>query len=71
MPRHSGTELVIPGLTAAELEAASQIIHTVAAGESLGSIAAQYGVSSDAIIEANRITNPNLIGVGDRLIIPQ
>ncbi len=66
-----GTELVIPGLTAAELEAASQIIHTVAAGESLGSIAAQYGVSSDAIIEANRITNPNLIGVGDRLIIPQ
>ncbi len=66
-----GTELVIPGLTAAELEAANQIIHIVQAGESLGSIAAQYGVSADAIIEANRITNPNLIGVGDRLIIPQ
>ena len=66
-----GTELVIPGLSAAELEAANQIIHIVQAGESLGSIAAQYGVSADAISAANRITNPNLIRVGDRLIIPQ
>ncbi len=66
-----GTELIIPGLTAAELEAANQIIHIVAAGESLGSIAAQYGVSADAIIDANRITNPDLLRVGDRLIIPQ
>lgn len=66
-----GTELIIPGLSAAALEAANQITHVVQAGESLGSIAAQYGVSSDAIIEANRITNPNLIRVGDRLIIPQ
>ena len=66
-----GTELIIPGLTAAELEAANQIIHIVQAGESLGSIAARYGVSADAISEANRITNPNLIRVGDRLIIPQ
>lgn len=66
-----GTELVIPGLTAAELEAANQIVHTVQAGESLGSIATRYGVSADAIIEANRITNPNLIRVGNRLIIPQ
>jgi len=66
-----GTELVIPGLTAAELEAANQIIHVVQAGENLGSIATQYGVTADAIIEANRITNPNVIRVGDRLIIPQ
>lgn len=66
-----GTELVIPGLSAAELEAANQIVHVVQAGESLGSIATRYGISADAIIEANRITNPNLIRVGDRLIIPQ
>ncbi|HRJ42213.1 MAG: LysM peptidoglycan-binding domain-containing protein [Caldilineaceae bacterium] len=66
-----GTELVIPGLTAAALEAANQIIHIVAPGEGLYSIAARYGVSADAIIEANRITNPDLIRVGDRLIIPQ
>lgn len=66
-----GTELVIPGLTAAELEAANQIVHVVQAGESLGTIAARYGISADAIIEANGIANPNLIRVGDRLVIPQ
>ncbi len=66
-----GTELIIPGLTAAELEAANQIVHIVQQGESLGSIATQYGVTTDALIEANGITNPNVIRVGDRLIIPQ
>lgn len=66
-----GTELVIPGLTAAELEAANQIVHVIQAGESLSGIAARYGVTPQAIIEANNITNPNLIRVGDRLVIPQ
>lgn len=66
-----GTELVIPGLTAAQLEAANQITHIVQSGESLGTIATQYGVSVNAIIEANNITNPNVIRVGDSLIIPQ
>lgn len=65
-----GTELVIPGLTAAELEAANQIVHVIQAGESLGGIAARYGVTTQAIIEANNITDPNLIRVGDRLVIP-
>ncbi len=66
-----GTELVIPGLSAAELEAANQIVHIVQQGESLGAIATRYGVTTDAIIEANNIANPNVIRVGDRLIIPQ
>jgi len=66
-----GTRLVIPGLTAAELKAANQITHVVQAGESLGSIAARYGVTAAALAEANRIANPNLIRVGDRLIIPE
>ncbi|MBX3053115.1 MAG: LysM peptidoglycan-binding domain-containing protein [Caldilineaceae bacterium] len=66
-----GTELVIPGLTAAELEAANQVIHVVQAGEGLYAIAARYGISADALIQANNITNPDLLRVGDRLIIPQ
>lgn len=66
-----GTELVIPGLTAAALKAANQITHVVQPGESLGFIATQYGVSAAAIIEANNIANPNVIRVGDRLVIPQ
>ncbi len=65
-----GTELIIPGLTAADLEKANQIIHVVKEGEGLYAIARLYGVDVDAIIEANNITNPDLIRVGDELIIP-
>lgn len=65
-----GTELIIPGLTAADLEKAKQVIHVVKAGEGLYAIAQLYGVDVDAIIEANNITDPDLIRVGDELIIP-
>jgi len=48
----------------------SQITHTVKAGETLTSIAALYGVTVAAIVQANNMTNPNLIQVGQVLIIP-
>jgi len=44
--------------------------HEVALGENLSGIAAQYGVSPDAILRYNGIANPNLIYVGQHLIIP-
>lgn len=44
--------------------------HTVQRGETLASIAAQYGVTVADIAAANNITNPNLISVGQELIIP-
>ncbi len=66
-----GTKLIIPGMTAAELEVANQIIHVVLAGEGLSSIAAQYGVSVSAIVDANNLANPDVIRVGDELIIPK
>ena len=43
----------------------------VARGEYLIGIAARYGVPVDAIVSANRITDPSLIYVGERLIIPR
>lgn len=46
------------------------VIHVVQVGETLSSIAAQYGVPDAAIAEANNIANPNLIYVGERLSIP-
>jgi LysM repeat protein len=46
-------------------------IHTIAAGETLSSIARQYGVTLDALIAANEIANPNRVLVGDQLVIPQ
>ncbi len=44
--------------------------HQVGRGESLGRIAARYDVPVDAVIRANKISNPNRIRVGQMLIIP-
>jgi spore germination protein len=40
-------------------------------GDSVYRIAARYGVTSQAIIEANQIENPNRIFYGQILIIPK
>jgi len=49
----------------------SQTIHVVQRGEYLSQIAARYGVTTEAIVEANDIENPNLIEPGQQLIIPR
>lgn len=45
-------------------------LHLVAPGETLYSIALQYGTSVDAIAGANRVPYPYTIGVGQQLLIP-
>ena len=47
------------------------ITHVVQRGETLNAIARQYGVTVNAIVQANNITNPNRINVGTSLLIPQ
>ena len=47
------------------------LYHTVERGEILSKIAVQYGVSVDAIIDANEIENPDRLKVGQKLFIPQ
>jgi nucleoid-associated protein YgaU len=44
--------------------------HIVARGESISLIAAEYGVSMEAIIELNELRDPNRIVPGQRLLIP-
>lgn len=44
--------------------------HVVRSGETLASIARQHGVSASALARANGIANPDLIRVGQRLVIP-
>lgn len=44
--------------------------YTVVAGDTLSGIAARFGSTVDKIARANGISNPNLIYVGQRLIIP-
>jgi LysM repeat protein len=80
-----GWELQLPGCTfgtptvtaTVEGEAApppappgGQTTHVVQAGETIYSIARQYGVSPDAIVQANGLANPNRIFPGQSLIIP-
>jgi len=51
--------------------AASVVVHVVQPGETLSSIARLYGVTSQAIMEANGLEDPNLLEVGQQLVIPQ
>ena len=44
--------------------------HTVGSGETLGGIAAQYGVTRGDLMAANGLNNANMIREGQRLIIP-
>jgi LysM repeat protein len=49
----------------------AQTVYTVRAGDTLAKIAARFGVSVRAILAANpRITNPDRIYIGQRIIIP-
>lgn len=45
-------------------------VHVVQFGDTLNAIARLYGISPEAITEANQIPNPNLLEVGQALIIP-
>jgi LysM repeat protein len=47
-----------------------QVTYTVVAGDNLTRIAARFGTTVNAIVQANGIVNPNLIYVGQVLVIP-
>lgn len=48
----------------------AETIHRLKQGETLYSLARDYGVSLDALIRRNGITNPSSLSVGTRLYIP-
>lgn len=52
------------------VQAQSPESYTVAPGDTLGAIAARYGVSLDALVAANGILDPNQVAVGQVLAIP-
>ncbi|MDW8070494.1 MAG: LysM peptidoglycan-binding domain-containing protein [Anaerolineae bacterium] len=74
-----GQELIIPGAVdiaktaakeATKVAPTRRIIHTVQPGDTLISIAVQYGADLDAIIAANPGINPDLIYVSQQLVVP-
>ena len=62
--------LLVPVLPAAAAPDLQGGVHIVQRGENLSMIAQRYGVSQAALAQANGISNPNLVYVGQRLTIP-
>ncbi len=58
--------LLVPAVIAQE----SQVVHVVRPGETLYFIAERYGVTVVEIMRANGLRNPNVIFVGQKLVIP-
>jgi LysM repeat protein len=70
-PVGGATLLPTPGIRPTiTTEAATGRTHTVASGETLFIIAQEYDVTIDAIVEANSLSNPNQLDIGQVLIIP-
>lgn len=65
-----GQKLKIPGTPPATAPTGETVTHIVQRGETLKSIAPRYGVTWQDIAAANNLRNPNLIYVGQKLIIP-
>jgi LysM repeat protein len=70
-PTPTGT-IVAPTATptATSTPPTGQIIYVVRTGDTLYSIARRFGVTVQAIVAANNISNPHRIYVGQRLVIP-
>lgn len=55
--------------TPTHIQFSGVIIHTVKTGETLGIIAGMYGVTVEDIMELNRLDDPNLVEIGQKLRI--
>ena len=59
-----------PTSTAAPSPTSSLVTYTVKAGDTLSDIAAVYGTTVEAIARANSLADPNVLAIGQVLIIP-
>ena len=57
-------------VTAGPTRRAQALSYTVKAGDTLSSIALNFGITTAALMQANGITNPNLLAVGQTIVIP-
>lgn len=67
---YAGQRLVIPGTDAPSPVPVDPAVHVVASGETLSTIAQRYGVSLQALVEANSLADASRIVTGQQLIIP-
>ncbi len=66
VPEGEGTEVA----ASTPSSTVGQRVHVVQEGETLSEIARMYGVTSDALAQANGLDDPNAIRVGQALVIP-
>lgn len=59
-----------PAPTQPERALGDQLVYTIQPGDTLFSIAEQFGVTLDDLVALNNIDNPDLINAGDQLFIP-
>jgi LysM repeat protein len=64
-----GQLLEVPGAGARGAKATSSS-YRVRSGDTLGTIASRHGTSVAALVQANRLSNPNLIRIGQVLQVP-
>jgi len=57
--------------TATPTAARETTVYTVKPGDTLSTIAEQFGTTVEAIVKANDIKDPDFIGEGQELIIPR
>ncbi len=69
-----GAAIVVDGSAAAPsvnlAGTSANLVHVVSRGQSLGKIAAIYELTISGILEANEIPNPDLIRIGQQIVIP-
>jgi len=70
MPVKRRVRALAAGAIITLIVAASSVDYTVEGGDTLGKIAKAHGVSVAALADANDISNPNLIHIGQVLVIP-
>jgi len=59
-----------PGSTSGQPAVTGGTTYTVQSGDTLFSIARRFGVTIQAIVQANNLANPNALSVGQELVIP-
>ena len=71
VPPGSGHTFAINYAKVPPSERVTWVIHVVRRGDTLGEIAAAYGVSVSAVRAANKNVNPRRLQIGQRLVIPR
>jgi LysM repeat protein len=66
----SNPDLIFPGQVLVIPGEETDVMHIVTRGDTLARIAGKYGSSVGSIIAANKIRNPNLILIGQELLVP-